>query len=76
MKSFACTAFAAVLALCCMTSPVLSARVLQQGEDWMLLGCCLSSSLRRQIRHNRGEVLHVDMLAHNKSGIAYRDGNQ
>jgi hypothetical protein len=23
-----------------------------------------------------GELLHVDMFAHNKSGIAYRDGNR
>jgi hypothetical protein len=25
---------------------------------------------------NGGELLHVDMFAHNKSGIAYRDGNR
>jgi hypothetical protein len=32
--------------------------------------------LRRGVISIGGELLHVDMFAHNKSGIAYQDGNR
>jgi hypothetical protein len=38
-------------------------------------GCCSDEAASAMLLGG-GELLHVDMFAHNKSGIAYRDGNR
>jgi hypothetical protein len=38
--------------------------------------CCYLAAVNMVGVYNGGNVLHVDMFAHNKSGVAYQDRNQ